>query len=268
MHARCQPLTLGFADAPVNALLDVDTDREVALFLVGLGTGAVLPPAAPPMEALHLEVAPLSSEELDYPAIRIMHAASSLESPEDAAEWRGTAPETPSPPATGELFPLCPDTTASLPSAALEDVIRRRGSTRRFSPQPLSLVQLSNVLVTATQPIPADCLAASGRPCNDLYLIVNAVDGLPSGAYVLHPQSQALELLRADDFRRQAGELAPGRAGCRCQRGGLLSVRCATLLGRFGNRGYQVAQLEGHTGWSYVSGSLCAGRWGHRPDVL
>src|SRR6266446_485182 len=99
----------------------------------------------PPMHPLHLEVAPLSPEELDYPAIRIMHAASSLESPDDAAEWRGATPEAPLPPATGEIFSLCPDTAASLPSAALEDVIRRRGSTRRFSHQPLSLAQLSNV---------------------------------------------------------------------------------------------------------------------------
>src|SRR5262245_56411930 len=80
-HVRTLPahLTLGFADAPVNALLDVDTDREVALFLVGLGTGAALSPAAPPMESMHLEVAPLSTEELDYPAIRVMHAASYLD---------------------------------------------------------------------------------------------------------------------------------------------------------------------------------------------
>src|SRR5262249_53050265 len=160
---------------------------------------------------LHLEVAPLSPEALDYPAMRIMHAASSLESPEDAAEWRGAAPETPFPPVTGELFPLCPDTVDTLPPAALEDVIRRRRSTSRFCHMPLSLVQLFNVLGRATQPIPADCLAASGRRLNDLYLIVNAVDGLPSGAYVFHPQSQALELLGAGDFRRQAGELALGQ---------------------------------------------------------
>ena len=211
-HARTLPahLTLGFADAPVNALLDVDTDREVALFLVGLGTGAALPPAAPPMEPLHLEVAPLSPEELDYPAIRIMHAASSLESPDDAAEWRGAAPETPFPPATGELFPLCPDTVDSLPSAALEDVIRRRGSTRRFSHQPLSLAQLSNVLVQATQPIPADCLAPSGRRLNDLYLIVNAVDGLPSGAYVFHPQPRPWSYYVLAIF---VGRLANSRSG-------------------------------------------------------
>jgi SagB-type dehydrogenase family enzyme len=247
-RARTLPahLTLGFADALVNALLDVDTDREVALFLVGLGTGATLPAAAPPVEPLHLQVAPLSREEFDYPAIRIMHAASSLESPEDAAEWRGAISEAPLPPVTGEMFPLCPDTAGSLPSAALEDVIRRRGSTRRFSHQSLSLVQLSNVLARATQPIPADCLAASGRRLNDLYLIVNAVEGLPCGAYVFHPQSQALELLCAGDFRRQAGELALGQE---LAADASVAVFCLcdvlALLEHFGNRGYRVAQLEG-----------------------
>ena len=247
-HARALSahLTLGFADALVNTLLDVDTDREVALFLVGLGAGAALPPAAPPMEPLHLEVAPLSPEELDYPAIRIMHTASSLESPDDAAEWRGTAPETPWPPVTGELFPLYPETADSLPSAALEDVIRRRGSARRFARQPLSLAQLSNVLVSATQPIPADCLAPSGRRLNDLYLIVNAVDGLPPGAYVFHPQPQALELLGAGDFRQQAGELALGQE---LAADASVAVFCLCdvlpLLEHFGNRGYRVAQLEG-----------------------
>ena len=195
-NARALPvhLTLGFADAPVNALLDLDTDREVALFLVGLGAGAPLPTASPPVEPLQVDVAPLSAEELDYPAIRLMHAASSLDSLEDAAEWRDAAPETSLPAASGDLFALCPDTEENLPQATLEDVIRRRGSTRQFSPRPLSLTQLSNVLVRATQPIPADFLAAPGMRINDLYCIVNAVSDLPSGSYVFHPQEQALEL--------------------------------------------------------------------------
>jgi len=144
------------------------------------------------------------------------------------------------------MFPLRPDTTANLPTAALEDVIRRRGSTRQFSHRALSLFQLSNVFVPATQPSPSDCLAASGRRCNDLYLIVNAVDGLPSGAYVFHPQSQALELLWAGDFRRQAGELALGQE---LAADASVAIFCLcdvlALLERFGNRGYRVAQLEG-----------------------
>jgi SagB-type dehydrogenase family enzyme len=238
-------LTLGFADAPVNALLDVDTNREVALCLVGLGAAAPPLAAAPPVEPLYLEVAPLSSEEHDYPAIRIMHAASSLESPKDAAEWRGATLETPFSPATGDLFPLCPDAVDRLPPAALEDVIRRRGSTRQFAHQPLSLTQLSNVLVRATQPIPADCLAAPGTRFNDLYLIVNAVADLPSGAYVFHPQEQALELLRPGDFRLQAGALALGQE---LAADASVAVFCLcdllAILEGFGNRGYRATQLE------------------------
>jgi SagB-type dehydrogenase family enzyme len=246
-HARALPvhLTLGFADAPVNALLDLDTDREVALFLVELGAGAPLPAASSPVEPLQADVAPLSAEEMDYPAIRLMHAASSLDSPEDAADWRGAAPETSLPAASGDLFALCPDAEESLPQAALEDVIRRRGSTRQFSHQPLSLTQLSNVLVRATQPIPADFLAAPGTRINDLYCIVNAVSGLPSGSYVFHPQAHTLELLQAGDFRLQAGQLALGQE-LAADASAAVFVLCDLLpvLERFGNRGYRAAQLE------------------------
>jgi SagB-type dehydrogenase family enzyme len=246
-NARTLPahLTIGFADDPVNALLDLDTNREVALFLVGLGAGAPLRAAAPPVTPLPIEVAPLSSEEHDYPAIRIMHAASSLESPEEAAEWRGAAPEMPVPPTTGEMFPLCPDAVESLPPAALEDVIRRRGSTRQFAHQPLSLTQLSNVLVQATQPIQADCLAAPGRRINDLYLIINVATDLPSGTYVFHPQEQALELLRTGDFRMETGALALGQEFAA---DASVAIFCLcdlfAILERFGNRGYRAAQLE------------------------
>jgi len=246
-NARILPahLTLGFADDPVNALLDLDTNREVALFLVGLGAGAPLRTAVPPVTPLPIEVEPLSAEEHDYPAIRIMHAASSLESPEEAAEWRGAAPEAPVPPPTGEMFPLCPDAVESLPPAALEDVIRRRGSTRQFAHQPLSLTQLSNVLVQATQPIPADCLATPGSRINDLHLIINAVTDLPSGTYVFHPQEQALELLRTGDFRLEVGALALGQEFAA---DASVAIFClcdlAAILERFGNRGYRAAQLE------------------------
>jgi len=253
-NARALParLTLGFADAPVNALLGLDTHREVALFLAGLGAGAPLPAASPPVEPLQVDVAPLSSEALDYPAIHIMHDASSLDSSEEAAEWReaaaawrGVAPEASLPAPTGDLVALCPDAEESLPQAALEDVIRRRGSSRQFSQQPLSLTQLSNVLVRATQPIPADFLAAPGTRINDLYCIVNAVSGLSSGAYVFHPQEQALEVLQAGDFRLQAGALALGQelaADASVAVFALCDV--PAVLEHFGNRGYRAAQLQ------------------------
>jgi len=143
------------------------------------------------------------------------------------------------------MFPLCPDAVESLPPAALEDVIRRRGSTRQFAHQPLSLTQLSNVLVQATQPIPADCLATPGSRINDLHLIINAVTDLPSGTYVFHPQEQALELLRTGDFRLEVGALALGQEFAA---DASVAIFClcdlAAILERFGNRGYRAAQLE------------------------
>src|ERR1700675_2815933 len=94
----------GFVDATVNHLLDVDSQREVAFSLVALGHDSRLSacPAAPSETAARLltdisplgfETVPLSRNEIDYPLMRELHAASSLDSAEEVTAWRGdTAP--------------------------------------------------------------------------------------------------------------------------------------------------------------------------------
>src|SRR6266852_9495380 len=83
----------GFVDATVNRLLDVDPQREVAFSLVALGhdSGLSAQPAPPSQTApqvladvspLGFETVPLSRDEIDYPLMREMHAASSLDSAE------------------------------------------------------------------------------------------------------------------------------------------------------------------------------------------
>ena len=212
-RARALParLVLGFVDETVNTLLALDTSREVALCLLALGQHATPAARTPSLAPLHLEVTPLSSQEVEYPAISIMHQASTLDSPEDVVAWRDTAYAADVPPATGELLPLPPDAPERLPADTLEDVIRRRGSARRFAPRPLSMTQLANVLGHTTQDIGSDFLPTPGTRLNDLYLIVHAVTGLPAGSYVYHPQESSLELLQAGDFRQQAGMLALGQ---------------------------------------------------------
>jgi SagB-type dehydrogenase family enzyme len=238
-------LIAGFADAQVNALLALDTPREATLFLVGLGHGAPVPATFPAIDPLHLQVAPLSREEVAYPAIYLMHEASALPDPEDVAAWRGEAPPPSLPPATGTMFALQPQPPDQLPTAALEVAVRRRGSTRKFAHRPLLLSQLSNVLVRATQEIPADFLAPPGTRLNDLYLIINAVAELPTGAYVFHPQETALELLQEGDFRHTAGALALGQAlAADASVDVFFLCDLPLILERFGNRGYRVAQLE------------------------
>ncbi|MBI4200104.1 MAG: SagB family peptide dehydrogenase [Chloroflexi bacterium] len=240
-------VAVGFVDSVVNRLLGVDGQREAAVCVVPLGSGPAPSPATPPeLPPLRLETAPISKTEVDYPAIRAMHAASALTDAEEATAWRAPPPTVPLPDPSGRLFLLEPLGDDEAPSATIEQAILRRGSSRRFAREPISFRQLSTVLHRATQGIPADFLEPTGALLNHLYLVVNAVDGLPSGAYVFHRDQGALELLRAGDFRREAGYIAleqPLAADASADV--FLLTDLNPLLQRFGNRGYRAAQLEG-----------------------
>jgi len=188
----------GFVDAHVNHLLGVDVAREAALELVALGPeGAPAPAAGAPAPIAH-EVMPLSREEVDYPALRRIHEASSLASPADVRAWRRAA----APPAReprGALVALPEPPRESLP---LGEAIQKRGSTRRFAQAPIAAAQLGGALWAATRAVDAD--APTG--CVDLYVIVNAVDGVAPGAYAYWP-GRGLELIRAGEFRRESAHL-------------------------------------------------------------
>jgi SagB-type dehydrogenase family enzyme len=238
-------LVTGFADTPVNTLLDVDAEREVAVFLVGLGHDTPVPVTAPPIEPLRLETVPLSPQECDYPAMRVIHHASSLSDAQEAQAWRAEAPALVVPAATQQTFSLAPDMAEPHNQIPFEAVVRRRGSTRKFARQALSFAQLSTVLDSATQDIPADFVATPGTHLNDIYLLVHAVTDLPAGAYVFRHQEQSLELLHAGDFRQQAGLLALGQDLAADASVNIYFLCDLTLiLEHFGNRGYRVAQLE------------------------
>jgi SagB-type dehydrogenase family enzyme len=124
-------------------------------------------------------------------------------------------------------------------------VVVRRGSTREFSRDSISFAQLSTMLGSATRGIEADFLAPAECSLNELYLIVHAVEGLPSGAYVFRRQERALELLKEGDFRREAGYLGLGQEiPADCSVNVYFLADLESILKRFGNRGYRVAQLE------------------------
>ncbi|MBI3301584.1 MAG: SagB/ThcOx family dehydrogenase, partial [Deltaproteobacteria bacterium] len=236
----------GFIDGAVNGLLGLDIERESALTLVALGHTPKAPPEPPPAaEPLALETVPLSNKEIDYPAIRAMHIASSLSSEAEAAAWHGRTPVSPWPEPAGQLFPLRPSTDADMPHDTMEQVILRRGSTRQFARVPLTLAHLSTMLHRATRGIPGDFLDPPGTMLNDLYLIVNAVDDLPAGAYVFRRDSEALELLKPGEFRREAGYLGLGQEiPADASVDVFFLANLHPILERFGNRGYRVAQLE------------------------
>src|SRR5712692_3174287 len=236
----------GFVDADVNRLLDVDPQREVAFSLVALGHApALLPPSPAEISPLHLETVPLSQREVDYPLMREMHAATSLDSAEEVEAWRGHTPTKNISPPAGPIVSLEPFTDAEMPRDPVEQVIQRRGSTRKFARSPITLRQLSTLLDRATRGVPADFLDPPGAQLNDLYLIVHAVEGLAPGAYAFHRSRGVLECLKQGNFRAEAGYLGLGQelpADAAVDVFLLPDLR--PILQRFGNRGYRAVQLE------------------------
>lgn len=236
----------GFVDAQVNRLLDVDPQREVAFSIVSLGHDAAhSPPSPAEILPLRLETVPLSAREVDYPLMREMHAASSLESAEEVEGWRGHTPTADFAPPTGPIISLEPLSDAEMPRDLIEQVIQRRGSTRKFARSSITLAQFSTMLDRASRGVPADFLDPPGAQLNHLYLIVNAVEGLVPGAYVFHRGRGVLECLKKGDFRADAGYLGLGQelpADAAVDIFFLADLR--PILQRFGNRGYRAVQLE------------------------
>jgi SagB-type dehydrogenase family enzyme len=198
------------------------------------------------MPEIRFETEPLSRTELEYPEIRAAQLASSLRDGAEAAAWRGAPPPHPEPEAAGPLVPLRPSTDREIPDESLDRVIRRRGSTRAFDGgRPLSFEALSSALDRATRGVPADFLELPAATLCDLYLIVNAVEGLAPGAYYYRRREASLELLREGSFREAAGRLGLGQ---HLPAAAAVNVYCVAdlprALARFGNRGYRAAQLE------------------------
>src|SRR5580700_8142836 len=124
----------GFVDGNVNRLLDVDAQREVAFSLVAIGHSDIAAPqTCEKIPSLGFETVPLSQREVDYPLMREMHAASSLETGEEVRAWRGQTPATEFPPPAGALLPLRAFSDAEMARSPVEQVIQRRGSTRKFA---------------------------------------------------------------------------------------------------------------------------------------
>ena len=240
-------IVLGFVDAEVNRLLDLDTRREVSLCLVPIGRKSETLPTSPrEAPALGLPTIQLSEREVEYPAMLEMHDASSLKSEEEVAQWRRKQPVFPSSAPAGEAFRLQRLPEEEQPKDTIEQVILRRGSTRAFDKTAsITLDQLSTIVDCATRGVPGDFLEPPGAQLNDLYLIVHAVQGLKPGAYFFFREHNTLELLKEGEFRAEAHHLGLEQE--------LPADACADIffltdlkriLERYGNRGYRAVQLE------------------------
>ena len=238
-------VVLGYADAPVNALLGVDGEREAAVALCTIGRMDDPAPPAPAAPPLDYPTRAISPREVIFPSIPAMHGASSLATGAEALTWRAEPLRRVPPAPQGMLISLQPLPTDQLPPEPIEAIIPRRRSTRHYDTDvEISFAAFSTLLDRSSRGFAADCLAPDAPPLHDLYLIVNGVEGLAPGVYLHHPRRNAVELLKEGNFRQQAERLA-ARQGYAAD----AHVNCYYLtdlgpvLERYGNRGYRLAQL-------------------------
>jgi SagB-type dehydrogenase family enzyme len=209
---------------------------------------------------LKLPTVPTSRSEVDYPLMRETYASSSLVSADEVRAWREEkTPESTLPVGVG--IPLQPLSDDEMSREPLEKVVLRRGSTRQFSGESITFAQLSTMLDRATRGFPADFHNPSSALLNEMYLIVNAVEGLTPGTYYLHRDRRELELLKEGDFRREASFLGleqelPGAAAANV----FFMADLKRIFEAYGNRGYRAVQLEA----GLLGGKLYLGAYAQR----
>jgi hypothetical protein len=195
---------------------------------------------------VHHAVTPSSTQEIDFPDIQRMHRASSLENGEEAAKWRTDPLRRSLPEPAGKLIVLAPLKPGEIPDETIEEVIIRRRSNRHYAvDQPLPFDLFSTVLAYGAAPVPLDAADPAATSLTDLYLIVNNVEGLTPGKYVLHRDRNAIELLEAGDFRDGAAFIAVGQDYASDAHVNIyLMADLDAILEHYGDRGYRLAQFE------------------------
>ena len=247
MSAR---VVLGFVDRELERLLGLDGRREFPLCLLPLGTSNREVDTAPgPPEEIELQTPPLSRTEYAFEAIIEANDAGRLESPAEVERWRGRA-------VTME-WAVDPPVSPAVPDP-IEDVIRRRGSARRFGPAHMPREVLVDVLRRVVRGVSTD-YAPDGSHLIEPYVIVNSVEGLDRGAYVW--RTGELRPLREGDVRAEAGFLCLDQPlGGASSTTVFLMADLPATLERLGARGYRAAQL----GAGILAGKVYLAAYAHR----
>ena len=227
-----------FEDPALEALLGIDGEREGMIALIALGHTDQPAPPSPEIEPLALESIPLSSREVAYADRAKMHRESRLVTADEVATV--AAAKLDSAPRSSSANELRFETVASEDSAELGETILRRGSSRAFAQDPITAEELATIMAASSEHPQADF-----PPLTDTYLIVNAANGLEPGAYYYNRDARAFELLKAGNFRAEAGYLCLEQPlGMDCSALVVYMADLERTLRALGNRGYGDAHLE------------------------
>ncbi|HJT10767.1 MAG TPA: SagB/ThcOx family dehydrogenase [Candidatus Nitrosotalea sp.] len=234
-HNLPSKLILGFVDSEINQLLGLDGKNEAALALLSLGHVEQDYPSPPPLD----KITDKTEHSLEFSAITNMHHSSSLTERDEVSTWRKKIDNKMLQPSKNAIKLA----DSVITDDSLEQTIIRRGSTRKFSHDSISREQLSTILQSSTRGIISDF--EENETINDIYVIVNAVDGIEQGAYFYNKENNSLEILHKGDFRNMSGHLGldqslPYDASVTI----FFMVDLEKVLEYFGNRGYRVAQID------------------------
>jgi SagB-type dehydrogenase family enzyme len=235
-HGLPARVLVGFADTEVARLVGVDGLEEFPLAVVALGRGAPPPPTPGEPAPLEAAVAALSPRPLVFPLVTEAQRAGDLADDGAVAAWQAAAKGV-GEPAGGEV-----KDPAGADRAAVEEVVLRRGSTRRMRPEPVATDVLTWVMGVAARSVPGD-FAPEGKTLLQHWLTVHAVNGFEPAAG--RWQKGDLQPARPGGFREVAQQLCLGQP-----LGGdsaYTVFHCADLdplFAALGSRGYRAAQLE------------------------
>jgi SagB-type dehydrogenase family enzyme len=225
-----------FVDADIETLIGVDGESEGVMCLVALGSSSEAMTKSPPLTPLELESIELSKPVVYQPLVK-MHRESRLASSEEVAKVLSAEITLPSATA-GEQLHF--DVIAPDEGRGLGDTILRRGSSRAFAHEAIGADELTTILSTSREHSNLDFPRLT-----DTYLMVNAVDDLPSGAYYFNREAQSFELLKPGSFRAEAGYLCLEQMlGYDCSALIVYMANLESALKGLGNRGYRDAHLE------------------------
>lgn len=230
-----------FVDAAANEALGVDGRTEFAICAVPLGRGE----APSPREAgpLRLRTSAISRRPERDPLVEEAHDALVLRSTEEVHAFRAaTAPVTdtlPEQESRNEVR-VVPLSEPALSGDVLEEVVRRRGSSRKQARDAFPAAEYSAILDRALAGTPSDFPGVSPAA----FLIANALDGLPPGVY-RYARGGRFRRIREGEFRRKTGFVClEQRLAADAAAVAFLMADLEASLASHGNRAYAAAQLE------------------------
>ena len=164
-------VVLGFVDDELDALVGIDGRNEMSICMVPIGYAdpslAPVDPAEEPAPPIRHEVGRISFRQREFNEILEAQLRTTIRTPSEARLWQQ------------DPFPSAAPLPADVSFDGIEKVIRRRGSKRQFTHEPITKEEFEGILAHSTYDLACDW----GLGLSQVGFIANAVEELEPGAY-------------------------------------------------------------------------------------